>query len=146
MQPPLRAIAVKLALSARGIPYIWGGAIPSIGFDCSGFIVWIFQIIGLLPKGDWTAQTLYSTFAHRKRVTSQLAGPGDLIFYGTDVAHIVHVMLKESELTVIGAHGAGRSCVTREDASRLGARVSTVMQNYRADIAAIICVTYPDEE
>ena len=145
MQPRLRPIAVKLALSARGIPYIWGGSTPNVGFDCSGFIVWIFQILAMLPEGDWSAQGLYNIFAAKKRASSQLAGPGDLVFYGNDILHITHVMMKASDITLIGAHGGGRKTMTRDQAYTAGARVSSVMQDYRADVAAVICVTYPDE-
>jgi cell wall-associated NlpC family hydrolase len=75
--------AVRAALSQLGVPYVWGGATPGQGFDCSGLTMWAYRQVGVnLPHygGDqWNAGI------HVSR--SQLQ-PGDLIFFYSDIHHM----------------------------------------------------------
>lgn len=75
--------AVRAALSQLGVPYVWGGATPGKGFDCSGLTMWAYRQVGVnLPHygGDqWNAGV------HVSR--SQLQ-PGDLIFFYSDIHHM----------------------------------------------------------
>lgn len=42
---------VNTARSQIGTPYRWGGCTPGQGFDCSGYIVWVYQQHGInLPR------------------------------------------------------------------------------------------------
>ena len=34
------AALIAAAQSQLGVPYVWGGASPSVGFDCSGLVLW----------------------------------------------------------------------------------------------------------
>jgi cell wall-associated NlpC family hydrolase len=81
---PTKAIgAVRAALSQLGVPYVWGGATPGQGFDCSGLTMWAYRQVGVnLPHygGDqWNAGI------HVSR--SQLQ-PGDLVFFYSDIHHM----------------------------------------------------------
>jgi peptidoglycan DL-endopeptidase CwlO len=81
---PAKAIgAVRAALSQLGVPYVWGGATPGQGFDCSGLTMWAYRQVGVnLPHygGDqWNAGI------HVSR--SQLQ-PGDLVFFYSDIHHM----------------------------------------------------------
>jgi peptidoglycan DL-endopeptidase CwlO len=75
--------AVRAALSQLGVPYVWGGATPGRGFDCSGLTMWAYRQVGVnLPHygGDqWNAGV------HVSR--SQLQ-PGDLVFFYNDIHHM----------------------------------------------------------
>jgi cell wall-associated NlpC family hydrolase len=75
--------AVRAALSQLGVPYVWGGATPGQGFDCSGLTMWAYRQVGIdLPHygGDqWNAGI------HVAR--SQLQ-PGDLVFFYSDIHHM----------------------------------------------------------
>ena len=67
-----------------GSPYLWGGSTPS-GFDCSGFVNYVFAKEGIsVPR---TSATL---FAGGTSVTT--LEKGDLVFYTTNgVGTVSHV-------------------------------------------------------
>lgn len=65
-----------------GIPYVWGGTTPS-GFDCSGFVQYVYAAKGVnLPRVSEDQQKVGRT------VTASEAKPGDLIFYGNPAHHV----------------------------------------------------------
>jgi peptidoglycan DL-endopeptidase CwlO len=67
---------VGIALQYLGVPYVWGGSSPSTGFDCSGFVMYVFAQLGVsLPHH---AASIYGYGAYVPR--DQLA-PGDLVFF-----------------------------------------------------------------
>lgn len=43
-----------------GYPYVYGGSKPSTGFDCSGFVCWVFRQSGVYDTGRLGAKGLYS--------------------------------------------------------------------------------------
>jgi len=76
---------INTAKSYLGVPYVWGGTTPD-GFDCSGFIQYVFDKHGItLPRvtaDQYKAGTSISK--------SDLI-PGDLIFFETYKAGPSHV-------------------------------------------------------
>jgi cell wall-associated NlpC family hydrolase len=82
------ATAVQYALAQLGTPYRWGGEEPG-GFDCSGLVQAAYQAAGLaLPR---TAQQQYDAGPLLPAGTP--LQPGDLVFFGSDGAHVTHVGL-----------------------------------------------------
>lgn len=84
---PAGASAADWAQAQVGRPYVWGGADPEVGFDCSGLVLWAYAQAGVvLPR---TAQAQYDAGP----VLAQGAPleAGDLVFFGTDPAHVTHV-------------------------------------------------------
>lgn len=75
--------AVRAALSQLGVPYVWGGATPGKGFDCSGLTMWAYKQVGVnLPHygGDqWNAGV---------HIPRDQLEPGDLVFFYSDIHHM----------------------------------------------------------
>jgi cell wall-associated NlpC family hydrolase len=73
------------ALSLRGAPYRNGGSDPS-GFDCSGFIWYVFSQHGIrVPR------TVGEQFREGVDVSPDALEPGDLLFFSTDAPGASHV-------------------------------------------------------
>ena len=67
---------VSIALQYLGVPYVWGGASPATGFDCSGLVMYVFAQIGVsLPHH---AASMYSLGV---AVPYDQLQPGDLVFF-----------------------------------------------------------------
>jgi peptidoglycan DL-endopeptidase CwlO len=73
---PRYAQVVGIALQYQGIPYVWGGSSPSTGFDCSGFVMYVFAQLGVSLPHHAASIYGYGTYVPR----DQLA-PGDLVFF-----------------------------------------------------------------
>jgi cell wall-associated NlpC family hydrolase len=129
----MRDVLRNLVLKLVGCPYIWGGANPWTGLDCSGFVIWVFQVFNVLPSGDWTAASLSEHFADLtgERVVGS-EDLGDLVFYGPG-GKISHVMLCLGHGLCVGASGGDHTTTTVEDARRRGAQVKVKPISYRPD-------------
>ncbi|HYY75204.1 MAG TPA: NlpC/P60 family protein [Gaiellaceae bacterium] len=66
---------VGIAMQYLGTPYVWGGASPS-GFDCSGFVMYVYAKVGVSLPHNAAMQYGYGSAVSR----SQLQ-PGDLVFF-----------------------------------------------------------------
>ena len=74
---------VKTALRYLGIPYVWGGASPVTGFDCSGLVQYVFLQNGMYVPHYSGYQALMGFEVPRDAVQ-----PGDLVFFGDPVHHV----------------------------------------------------------
>jgi cell wall-associated NlpC family hydrolase len=77
--PQTDVIATAMAL--RGTPYRNGGTEPSRGFDCSGFVQWVFAQHGTSLPRETREQYDEGRKVHRDDVQA-----GDLVFFET-VSH-----------------------------------------------------------
>ena len=73
------------ALGLRGAPYRNGGSDPS-GFDCSGFIWYVFG-----QHGIRVARTVGEQFREGTEVSADAVEPGDLLFFSTQGPGASHV-------------------------------------------------------
>ncbi len=68
--------AVNAALSQLGVPYVFGGETPGVGFDCSGLVQWAWSQAGIsIPR---TTEVQWPALQH---VSLSALEPGDLLFY-----------------------------------------------------------------
>jgi len=69
-----RGELVRLAKSFVGTPYVWGGTDPRNGFDCSGFIQYVYRKMGIeLPRVS------YQQANAGQRIKLKDLQPGDLV-------------------------------------------------------------------
>ncbi|MEY2343121.1 C40 family peptidase [Acidithiobacillus sp. IBUN Pt1247-S3] len=77
---------VSAALHFIGAPYVWGGASPSTGFDCSGFVKYILAKFDILVP-----RTSYAQAASLPAIPRRDLKPGDLVFFNTMHRAFSHV-------------------------------------------------------
>ncbi|KAF0341528.1 C40 family peptidase [Pediococcus acidilactici] len=66
------------SLANNTIPYVWGGKTPA-GFDCSGFVSYVFQHAAGISLPSYTVAM--ESYVNKESVSA--AQPGDLLFWGT---------------------------------------------------------------
>ena len=67
---------VDIAMQYLGIPYLWGGASPSTGFDCSGLLMYVYAQVGISLPHYAASQYTYGVAVSRDQLQ-----PGDLVFF-----------------------------------------------------------------
>jgi cell wall-associated NlpC family hydrolase len=82
---PVRKLQQNFAFGKRvvgyakkflGVPYVYGGSSPRSGFDCSGFVRFVYAHFGVsLPHSS------YAQFGDGRRVSRGGLRPGDLVFF-----------------------------------------------------------------
>jgi cell wall-associated NlpC family hydrolase len=85
LEPMDRPAVVGTALSLRGAPYRNGGSDPS-GFDCSGFVAYVFA-----QQGVYVPRTVSEQFSQGQAVDQDALAPGDLVFFSTVAPGASHV-------------------------------------------------------
>lgn len=77
--PAQQAIAAKIVVAAKsqlGVPYVYGGEDPGVGFDCSGLTQWCCSQAGIsIPRGSAAQFT-----ASGPRINGMVES-GDLVFF-----------------------------------------------------------------
>jgi peptidoglycan DL-endopeptidase CwlO len=67
---------VAIAQRYLGTPYRWGGESPSTGFDCSGFVQYVFSRVGVsLPR------VVSAQYRVGRAVPRSALRPGDIVFF-----------------------------------------------------------------
>ena len=91
------------ALSLSGTPYKFGGNSPETGFDCSGFVRYVFsQAVNLtLPHGARAISQL------GKSIPVEQLQPGDLVFFNTLKQAFSHVGIYLGDGRFIHAPSSG---------------------------------------
>ncbi|OOG50322.1 C40 family peptidase [Rhodanobacter sp. C01] len=102
----LRKALISLAMNLRDIRYVRGGRDPSTGFDCSGFVRYVFaHAIGLQLPTNSASQFLAGLKVNRADMK-----PGDLVFFRTHgKRNISHVGIYISEGRFIHSPATGKS-------------------------------------
>ena len=102
----LRQELVALAMKLRDVRYVRGGHSPSTGFDCSGFVRYVFaHAIGLRLPANSARQFLAGIKVRRDDMQ-----PGDLVFFHTrGKKRISHVGIYLDNGRFIHSPSAGKS-------------------------------------
>jgi len=107
-----RHTLVEFALQLRDIRYRRGGRAPATGFDCSGFVHYVFaNVLGLDLPSDSASQ-----FSSGEKIARAELQAGDLVFFHTHGKHVSHVGIYVGDDQFIHAPTTGE----RVKVSRLG--------------------------
>lgn len=102
----VRGSLVQQALSWRGVRYLWGGTTPA-GFDCSGFVQFLYRLHGIdLPRDAWQQ----AADRRLRPVRRSALRAGDLLFFhpfGKPRARISHVGMAISPSRFVHATTSG---------------------------------------
>jgi cell wall-associated NlpC family hydrolase len=101
---PKAVKVIRLARSLVGIPYKWGGYSPRTGFDCSGFIWYVYHQNGVtLPRISW------QQLGAGEPVKRADIRPGDLVFHQVDKdGKSLHVGIVTERGTFVHSPSAGK--------------------------------------
>lgn len=100
-QSNLASTVIQEAKKLIGIPYVWGGS-SSSGFDCSGFIYYVFNKAGF-STGRYNAEGFYS-----RSYDVDQPQPGDLVFFkNTYKKGISHIGIYIGDNQFINANDSG---------------------------------------
>jgi cell wall-associated NlpC family hydrolase len=112
---PFGARAATIAVRAVGVPYRWGGASPTAGFDCSGLVYWAYGRLGLeLPHSSYALHELGRSVARSKMKA------GDLLFF-SGLGH-VGIYIGRGRM-VHAPHSGSRVEIVRLGQSSYGGRL-----------------------
>ena len=102
----LRKALIAMAMKLRDIRYVRGGSDPSTGFDCSGFVRYVFaHAVGMQLPNNSASQFLAGLKVKRADMK-----PGDLVFFRTHgKRRISHVGIYISNGRFIHSPNTGKS-------------------------------------
>ena len=95
---------VDKAKQYLGVPYVWGGTSPS-GFDCSGFVYYVFRSMGIN-----ISRTLTTMYAQGTPISKSELQPGDIVlFKNTYKAGVSHVGIYVGDGKFIHSPSSGKT-------------------------------------
>ncbi|MGI9245519.1 MAG: C40 family peptidase [Steroidobacteraceae bacterium] len=105
---PASATGADIAREARvqiGVPYLYGGADPRRGFDCSGLVSYTHA-----REGIGVPRTAAQQFAAARKLEQAALLPGDLVFFRTvpGSREITHVGIYVGQRRFVHAPQSGR--------------------------------------
>lgn len=96
-------VLLQSAMSLEGIKYKYGGSSPETGFDCSGFVNYVYNKAANLSL----PRTTRGISAVGEPVSKQELAPGDLVFFNTARRAFSHVGIYVGEGNFIHAPSRG---------------------------------------
>jgi peptidoglycan DL-endopeptidase LytE len=81
-------LIVEIAREYLGYPYVWGGLTPSSGFDCAGYVTWVYAQTGISLQTTW----IDAYWQRYPRIERGDWRPGDLVIlantYKVGISHV----------------------------------------------------------
>ena len=109
--PATSALVLSTADELVGTRYRYGGSTPEGGFDCSGFVRWVFSRHGIdLPR---TARAMGAA-GHRIPARRTELSPGDLLLFAERGANVSHVAIYLGGGRIVHA-SSGQGAVRYDD-------------------------------
>lgn len=102
-----------------GVDYIWGGASPK-GFDCSGFVKYVFGNYGVALSHSASSQANEGTAVKKANLQ-----PGDLVFFDTNGGH--------NGVNHVGIYIGGGKFIQCSSGSNSGVVISSVSSGFYAE-------------
>ncbi len=90
---------VSIAMQYLGTPYVWGGSTTK-GFDCSGFVMYVYRKVGVSLPHSSRLQ-----YGYGRPVARNALQPGDLVFFHNPISH-VGIYIGDGKM--INAAGTGK--------------------------------------
>ncbi|MCK9537990.1 C40 family peptidase [Dokdonella sp.] len=100
----LRELLADFAMSLRDIRYRRGGRSPDTGFDCSGFVRYVFRH----SAGEDLAATSAAQYRDGASIDRRHMRTGDLVFFRTHGKRISHVGIYLDDGRFIHAPSSGK--------------------------------------
>ncbi len=75
---------LRIAKKQLGVPYVYGGASPS-GFDCSGFVSYVYAMVGVNIPREALAQSTFGQILDNGDLF-----PGDILFFETSDSGVIN--------------------------------------------------------
>lgn len=85
--PTANTKVTALAAKYLGWRYVWGGASPATGFDCSGLVQYTYRA----GAGISTPRVAQDQFSAARMIAAGRAVPGDLVFFHDTEGAVYHV-------------------------------------------------------
>lgn len=101
------ASAVRVLASADdylGVKYRWGGTSPRTGFDCSGYVQYVYDREGVRLPRTSRQQAVAGT---RRPTRWDAAGPGDLVMFANPGEAISHVAFYAGNGRILHSSSSG---------------------------------------
>ena len=98
------AAVIPTAERYLGVKYTWGGNTPSSGFDCSGYVKYVFEKHGVRLPRTSRAQ---ASAGNRVPLDFSYLRPGDLIMFANKGQAISHVALYAGDRKILPSSKSG---------------------------------------
>jgi cell wall-associated NlpC family hydrolase len=98
------ARVLRTADDYLGVPYKWGGTSPRTGFDCSGYVQYVYGREGVrLPR----TSRQQAVAGARRPTRWDAAGPGDLVMFAEPGRAISHVAFYAGNGRILHSSSSG---------------------------------------
>lgn len=108
---------VQAAKNELGVRYVFGGASPSTGFDCSGLVLYAYSQAGITLPHSAAQQSTKGTWVSRSDLK-----PGDIVFFDTDGGH--------NNITHDGIYIGGGNFIQAESGSVMKVTETSLSNSY----------------